>query len=73
MNSVKIPSGKNWSDENVFDVEIGNSLKTAEDVITYKNLNDNNIESVYWAKAIIISDSINCIKTTNCKIARLRF
>lgn len=45
-------------------------LKTAEDVITYKNLNDNNIESVYWAKAIIISDSINCIKTTNCKIKK---
>lgn len=31
-NSVKMPSGKNWSDENVFDIEIGNSLKTENDV-----------------------------------------
>jgi len=31
-NSVKIPSGKNWADDNVFDIEIGNNLKTAEDV-----------------------------------------
>ena len=31
-NSVRIPSGKNWSDENVFDIEIGNRLKTATDV-----------------------------------------
>ena len=31
-NSVKIPSGKNWADDNVFDIEIGNNLKTADDV-----------------------------------------
>ena len=31
-NSVKMPSGKNWADKNVFDIEIGNSLKTANDV-----------------------------------------
>lgn len=32
LNDAQSPSGKNWSDENVFDVEVGARLKTVEDV-----------------------------------------
>lgn len=52
MNSVKIPSGKNWSDENVFDVEIGNSLKTAEDV---KNIPIGQ----RWGQVVYVKDVAN--------------
>lgn len=48
-NSVRIPSGKNWSDENVFDIEIGNRLKTAQDV-------ENIPIGQRWGRVIYVKD-----------------
>ncbi|MBN1324671.1 MAG: efflux RND transporter permease subunit [Alphaproteobacteria bacterium] len=61
MNSVRIPSGKNWSDENVFDIEIGNSLKTAKDV-------ENIAIGQRWGQVVYVKDVARVIDGAEEKV-----
>lgn len=53
-NSVRMPAGKNWSDKSVFDVEIGNRLKTVQDV-------ENIAIGQHWGAPVYIKDIASVI------------